>query len=436
MYSVYVAATVLAAMLCGFGFALQQHAAQEINTTQFLHPGLITRLVRKRRWQAGFASQIAGSLISAWTLGHLALTVTEPLLTTSLIFALILAVPLTGQALSRSDILGSLLLCAGVGALSATRSVRSAAESFGSYSHWPAAAFIGLIAVILVQLGRRRSNGLRATLTGTASGLVLGIADAFTRRSVQILDGRDPAHLLTTWPGYATILASLIGVWLMQNAFNAGPLHASLPAVTAAEPAAGMVLGVVVFGDVVHVSPLLLAVQAAGVVALVAGVIMVARAPVFRELRLRELPHTALERLQHPAAHQLGAPHPTTTQAQRERRWSASQWRPHHQLQLPASGSQPEHAGLLSEDAPAASLDASRLDGPELPASGLPAPDLPAPSLDAPGLHTPSQDVGTGTGTGLSAAAGQADLDLPHDRLRVAWSTRLSRHVSGTRARK
>jgi hypothetical protein len=95
----------------------------------------------------------------------------------------------------------------------------------------------------------------------------------------------------------------LVGLWLMQNAFNAAPLHASLPAVTAAEPAAGIVLGVVVFGDVVHVSTWLLALQAASIAAIVGGVILVARAPVFRDLRLRELPHVALERLQHPGPH-------------------------------------------------------------------------------------------------------------------------------------
>jgi drug/metabolite transporter (DMT)-like permease len=66
-------------------------------------------------------------------------------------------------------------------------------------------------------------------------------------------------------------------------------LHASLPAITAAEPVAGMLLGVVVFGDVVHLSPGMLALQAAGIVALVAGVILVARAP-------------ALSRLSRPAA--------------------------------------------------------------------------------------------------------------------------------------
>jgi drug/metabolite transporter (DMT)-like permease len=300
---VYVAATVVAAMLCGFGFVLQQHAAEQVRTAAFLRPGLISKLVRNRRWLAGIAAVVAGNLLGAWTLGHLDLSIIEPLLTTSLIFALILAVPLSGQTLRRTEIIGAVLLTAGVAALSATRSVRAPGESFGSVSHWPTAGLIALIAAILVYLGRRQPGVTRAALTGTASGLVFGIADALTRTSVQILDGPHPAHLLATWPGYATVAASLVGLWLMQNAFNAAPLHASLPAVTAAEPAAGIVLGVVVFGDVVHVGPWLLALQAAGVAAIVGGVILVARAPVFRDLRLRELPHVALERLQHPGHH-------------------------------------------------------------------------------------------------------------------------------------
>ncbi len=309
MNSIYLAVTIIAAMLCGFGFVLQQHAAERVRPAKFPELGLIARLVHNRRWLAGIAALIAGDLLSAWTLGHLDLTVSEPLLTTSLIFALLLAVPLSGQALRRTEIVGAVVLTAGVAALSATRSVRAPAESFGSVSHWPAAGAIAIIAAILVLLGRNRPGRQRAGLTGTASGLVLGIADALTRQSVQILDGHHPLGLLTTWPGYATVATSLVGLWLMQNAFSAAPLHSSLPAITAAEPAAGMVLGVLVLGDAVHVTTLLLAVQAAGIAAMVAGVILVARASVFTRLRMPAIPipQVALERLQPPAPQALRA---------------------------------------------------------------------------------------------------------------------------------
>jgi drug/metabolite transporter (DMT)-like permease len=200
---VYIAVTLVAALLSGFGFVLQQHAAQQVRSTRFLGLGLIARLVRNRRWLAGFGVLVAGDLLSAWTLGHLDLSISEPLLATSLIFALILAVPLSGQALHRTEIVGAVLLTAGVTALSLTRSVHAPGESFGSFRHWPAAGVIALIAVALLQLGRRRAGSARAALTGTAAGLFLGIADAFTRLSVQrriLTDGTSsrPAGMTST----------------------------------------------------------------------------------------------------------------------------------------------------------------------------------------------------------------------------------------------
>jgi hypothetical protein len=121
-------------------------------------------------------------------------------------------------------------------------------------------------------------------LTGTAAGLVFGIADALTRRTMEIMDAHHIIVLLTGWPLYCLVAASLAGFLLMESSFNAGPLHASLPAITAAEPVAVMLLGIIVFGDVIHLSTGMLALQAAGIAALIAGVILVARAPVLSRL--------------------------------------------------------------------------------------------------------------------------------------------------------
>jgi hypothetical protein len=126
---------------------------------------------------------------------------------------------------------------------------------------------------------------------------VLGIADALTRRSVEIVDGHGLAPLLTTWPGYAVICTAAVGLWLVESAFSAGHLHASLPAITAAEPLAGITLGILVFGDVVHVSPWLLALQAAGLAAMLCGAILVARAPTFVKLSLQPAREHGLPKL-------------------------------------------------------------------------------------------------------------------------------------------
>lgn len=281
----YIAVTVIAAMLLGTGFVLQQHAAAKLPSS-YLHLRLIRQLMRQRIWLAGIAIMVVGQGLSAWGLGHLSLTVSEPLLTTNLIFALLIAAPLYGEVPRKTELAGALLLSAGVAALSASRSVRALSESFGSFSHWPAAAIIAGAAAALVIAGRNGPASLRATLTGGGAGLLLGISDALTRRSVEIIDAHGIAALATNWPGYAVIGTAAIGLWLTQNAFSAGPLHASLPAITGAEPLAGMTLGVLVFGDIVHVTPWLLALQAAGLAAMVGGVILVARAPVFGKLHL------------------------------------------------------------------------------------------------------------------------------------------------------
>jgi drug/metabolite transporter (DMT)-like permease len=277
--------TVLAALLVGAGFVLQQRAAAMEPASRFLSIRLIIDLFRKPRWLAGIALLVGGYILAAWSIGHLELSLVEPLLTTYLIFALLLAIPLSGHAFRLREVIGAAILVTGVALVSASRSAKPIGLSFGSVSHWPAAAGIAAIAFILVEAGRRRSGRLRAALTGTAAGLVLGIQDALTRQTLEALQGNSFTLLFSTWPAYALAGAGALGIWLTQNAFSAGPLQASLPAISAGEPLIGILLGVIVFGDRIQISPVLLAIQAGGVAALVAGVVLVASDPALSQLR-------------------------------------------------------------------------------------------------------------------------------------------------------
>jgi drug/metabolite transporter (DMT)-like permease len=279
------AITLLAAVLLGAGFVLQQYAAEQEPDSRFLSPRILTDLLRKPRWLLGIACMVAGMLLAARTLGHLQLTLVEPLLTTYLVWALVLAVPLSRQPVRLTEVAGALILCGGVALLSLSRSTTPIGLSVGSLSHWYTAAIIAGVAFIAVQAGRRRQGQARATLTGLGAGLVLGIQDAFTRQALEGLQGNPVTVLFTTWPAYALLGAGIIGLWLVQSAFSAGPLHYSLPTIAAGEPAAGIVLGIVVFGDRIQVSPGMLAIQAGGIAALIAGAVVVARSPAFAGLQ-------------------------------------------------------------------------------------------------------------------------------------------------------
>jgi len=299
-----IAITLVAALLLGCGFVLQQNAAERAPKAHFLRLALIGDLLRERRWLAGIVVMVAGQLVSAWSVSHISLSLAEPLLSTNLLFALALAVPLSGQRLRATELFGVVMLSGGVAALSVARTATSPALSFASPAGWLGAAAIAGVALVFLQAGRLRRGLARATFTGAAAGLVFGIADALTRQTVHVMDAHTVTALLTTWTGYSLIGANLVGLWLMESAFNSAPLHASLPAISAAEPAAGIMLGIIVFGDEIRVSPAMIAVQITGLVALVAGVILVARAPALADLRPAQLAprFPARLRIPHPPA--------------------------------------------------------------------------------------------------------------------------------------
>jgi len=296
------ATTLVAAVLLGIGFVLQQYAARQEPESRFLSPRILTDLLRKPRWLVGIACMVTGQLLAAWSIGHLELTLVEPLLTTYLLFALILTVPMSKQAMRWTEVTGALILCAGVTLLSLSRSTKPIGLSFGSFSHWPAAAIIAGIAFVAVQTGLRARGPARATLTGLGAGLVFGIQDALTRQTLQIAQGHPVTVLFTNWAPYCLLGAGIVGLWLMQNAFSAGPLHSSLPTIAAGEPVAGIALGIVVFGDRIQISPGMLAIEAGGIAALIVGVVAVARSSAFSGLR-------KITEVITPAHHQQHPPH-------------------------------------------------------------------------------------------------------------------------------
>jgi drug/metabolite transporter (DMT)-like permease len=279
------ATTLLAAVLLGVGFVLQQYSALQEPESQFLRLRILTDLLRKPRWLLGIGCMIGGYLLVAWSIDHLELTVVEPLLTTYLVWALILAVPMSRQRLRLAEVAGAVILITGVGLVSASRSVTPIGLDFGSLSHWYAAAIIAGIAAVAVMIGHRRTGQVRATLTGLAAGLVFGVQDALTRQTLTGLQFNSWTVLFTMWSAYALVGAGIVGIWLMQNAFSAAPLHASLPAIAAGEPLAGIALGIVVFGDRVQITAGMLAIEAGGIAALIVGVVAVARSSAFSGLR-------------------------------------------------------------------------------------------------------------------------------------------------------
>src|SRR6185437_5653248 len=114
---------------------------------------------------AGIGCMVGGQVLAAWSIGNLSLAFVEPLLTTNLVFALVLAVPIAKASLRFWEIFGAIVLCTGVALLSASRSAKPIGLSFGSVTHWPAAAVIAALAFASVRCSAR---GRRTRWSGRA----------------------------------------------------------------------------------------------------------------------------------------------------------------------------------------------------------------------------------------------------------------------------
>jgi drug/metabolite transporter (DMT)-like permease len=277
----------LAAAVClGLGFVLQQHAAQSAPPSDFMRFRLLIDLLHKPIWIAGVGAMVIGQLLSGAAFANADVSLVEPMLTANLLFALIIAHLLYRESLGFNEWAGALLLSAGV-AMFIVGSRPSGGNPDGdSLPRWVLAlGLVGLTEVCVIA-ARRHTGVVRSMLLATGAGLLFGIQDGLTRRVTKAFNGSVP-DLFLHWSPYALVAIGVVSLLLAQSAFEAGPLRASLPALTAAEPLSGIAVGIVVFQEHLRVDPAALALEVCGLVAMVAGVLLVGTSGTFDKMELR-----------------------------------------------------------------------------------------------------------------------------------------------------
>jgi drug/metabolite transporter (DMT)-like permease len=268
-----------AACLLGLGFVLQQHAAQRAPQSEILSYRLLLRLMRQREWLLGIFFMVGGQILSALALSAGRISLVEPLLATNLLFAMALARTITRQTLGRSGWGGVLLLATGVTVFIVSGQPTGGGTEAGALRHWLVFGVVAGAGLLLVSIARRLPLFEEATLLALAAGLLYGLQDALTRTTGQRFENGGITLVLHSWQTYTVVAIGVLGLILVQSAFESAPLRMSLPALTAAQPLAGIACGVGFLGDQLRVTPGALAWEAVGLVCIVFGVIVIGRHP-------------------------------------------------------------------------------------------------------------------------------------------------------------
>jgi hypothetical protein len=272
-------AVALVATAClGLGWVLQQRVAGHA-TESALSIKLLLHLMSQPVWWLGIAAMSAGAAFGGWALQLGPVTLVEPLLSANLLFAFVFAALLGRAGIRGREIVGAVLLSGALGVFIGVGDPR-AAHHLSIPSATNAALAIGVVTAVVVALiafAKRRSLPVESAIIAGGAGLMYGLQDVATRASFVAVQNRDITGMLATaWP-YVVVGSAAVGIALSQSAFRAARLDYSLPPTSAAEPLTGIALGVSVLGDRLTVSPGLIAVQGLCLVAMIGGVILIAR---------------------------------------------------------------------------------------------------------------------------------------------------------------
>lgn len=263
---------IAAALMVGIGDVIQQRSAQQVTDKPVGTLALFRRLLHDRQWWTGSLVAGAGFGFQAAALGLGSVVLVQALLVTSLLFALLINARVNHRRITAWQALWALLLAAAV-AVVVTVGDPQEGTPRGSVHTWTVVALVMGPALILCVIGARMFPGaVGALLLGLMSGSLWGLFSVLTKGVVDQLGHGIPA-LLRTPELYVWVVVAIAATAWEQSAFRAGPLTASLPAVTVAEPIVGSILGVTVLGETLRTNDV-------GLVALGVSVAVMAAATV------------------------------------------------------------------------------------------------------------------------------------------------------------
>jgi hypothetical protein len=266
-----VALSLLAALLFAVSAALQQRAARgaaRARTGNAAGRGflpvldVLSRLMRDRRWLAGWLANLTGFGLHATALHVGSLTVVQALLVTQLLFAL----ALTGRRPTGRDWLGTFAICAGLAVLV---TVHGTAPRSPAHRVAVAVLLVGALIAGLVVAARfvGRRPQVRSALVATAAGVCFCLTAVFVVLVTDDLSRGGVAAVLFDWAAPGLAVSTSLGGLLVQDAFAAGSLPTALTAMTIADPLASTIVGTFVF----HAG----ASSGSGVVYAVVGVLLI-----------------------------------------------------------------------------------------------------------------------------------------------------------------
>jgi drug/metabolite transporter (DMT)-like permease len=270
-----VVLALAAALLFSLGTVLQQQVASTASEEEARKAGFLLALARKPRWLAGIAADALGFVAQAAALALGRIVVVQPLLATSVVFALPLNATLGGKRPVRREIVAAIAVALGLGVFLVV------ADPSGGVDDPPAGDWIASFAVCSVICGalalvaRGRPPKHRAALLGTAAGILFALSAALTKTAVEQFDDGVLAPF-ETWQLYALIPVGYVSMALSQSSLQTGALAAAVATQMSLDPITSLLLGTLAFEESIHETPATVVAALGAFAVMIAGIVYLA----------------------------------------------------------------------------------------------------------------------------------------------------------------
>ncbi len=267
---------LLAAVCFALAATLWQRAALGLSGISFRRPKSLVLLLTSWVWLLGLAAQLVGVALQAAALDRGRVSIIQPLLVTTVIWALPLGYFLTQQTIGAREIVGAGIIVVGL-ALFASFGHPATGLDNAPGSDWVASILVICAACVsLLVFANRGSLSMKAALLGTVAGLLYGLSATLMKPVVESVHTESLGAVVSGWQFWVWGAAGLIGFLFQQLSLSTGRLVPSVAAVSVANPVISVILGALVLQERLEKNPPWHAVVAVGALglALVGSVII------------------------------------------------------------------------------------------------------------------------------------------------------------------
>lgn len=263
---------------------LQRMGVEDAPQESTLKLSLLTHALRRGVWLLGFAFMVGSFLLQAVALHLGDLSQVQPILTTELLFIVLLLATWFRFRVGVREWLGCLAAAGGLAGFLVFARPSSGDQVPTTFAWIVVASICTGTMVVAVLLALRGPRWWRAAMFGTAGA----IGFAFTASLIKAVGNyvaSDWTQMFVHWQTYGLAVSGVVSLFLAQNAYHAGPIAASQTALVLVDPLASLAIGIGLFGDLLRTTGVYGPLEAVSLIIMFIGVASIAHSPLISGMK-------------------------------------------------------------------------------------------------------------------------------------------------------